>query len=92
VYSIAIDNKYMVIIMAERSIETNEERFKRIATKRVQAILDKLRLLGNCANTSFYGYTEDDKRRIFSSIDAEVKRVKTLFDETGHKGQKFSLE
>ena len=37
--------------------ETREERFKRIASRRVQDILDKLRLLGNCSEKANYSYT-----------------------------------
>ena len=68
--------------------ETKEERFKRIASRRVQEILNKLRLLGNCSNRSVYSYTEEDKRKIFSALEGELKRIKALFDKPlgGKKG------
>ena len=69
--------------------ETKQEKFKRIASARTQRILEDLRLLGNCANTATYQYTEEDVNKIFSTIEKEVKRVKTLFDKPKVK---FSLE
>ena len=69
--------------------ETKEGRFKRIATKRTQRILDDFRLLGNCANTSTYSYSEDDINKVFSAIDQEYKRVRVLFGKS--KTRQFSL-
>ena len=75
---------------SENRNESKQDRFKRIASRRVQETLDKLRLIGNCANTSVYSYTEEDKRKIFSVIDNEVKRVKALFNKS-KKENKFKL-
>ena len=71
--------------------EGKEERFKRIATKRVQRLLDDLRLLGNCSNIGTYSYKEEDVNKIFGAIDKEYKRVRQLFDKTSAK-RHFSLE
>ena len=59
--------------------ESKRDRFKRIASFRTNRILDDLRLLGNCSNTSAYSYSNEDLRKIFGAIDAEVKRVRSLF-------------
>ena len=67
-----------------------EERFKRIAGRRVQEILDKLRLLRNCANKGNYSYNEEQARKIFSAIDEEWKKVKMEFSKHKSKGE-FSL-
>lgn len=72
--------------------ETKEDRFKRIASRRVQEILYKLKLLGNCSNTSVYAYTEEDKRKIFSAIDEELKSIKALFNHSKNKENKFTLK
>jgi len=72
--------------------ERKEDRFKRIASKRVQNILNNMRLLGNCSNKSVYSYTEEDKRKIFSTIDSELKRIKALYDKPTGKKEGFSLE
>lgn len=62
--------------------ETDEQRFKRIATQRTIKVLNYLRLLGNCANKKHYSYSVSDVNKIFSAIEQELKRIKTQFKET----------
>ena len=71
--------------------ESKDDRFKRIAGRRVNEILYKLKLLGNCSNKSVYSYTETDKKKIFSIIDSELRRIKALFDNPNRKGEEFRL-
>lgn len=73
------------------SKEIKEERFKRIASRRVQEILDKLRLLGNCANKGNYSYSDEQVKKIFSAIDDEWKKVKSEFNKGKTKGKEFNL-
>jgi len=68
-----------------------EERFKRIASRRVQEILDKLRLLGNCANKGNYYYTEEQAKKIFNAIEEEWKKVKMEFNKGKNKNKEFNL-
>ena len=68
-----------------------EERFRRIASRRVQEIIDKLRLLGNCANRGNYYYTDEQVRKIFSAIDEEWKKVKIEFNKGKSKNKEFNL-
>ena len=60
-------------------LETKNEAFRRLATKRTNAIIDKLRILGHCANPWQYEYSEDDMKKIFRAIDAELRAVKAKF-------------
>ncbi len=76
--------------MKEKTIESRDVRFKRIASKRTQRILNDLRLLGNCSNKSVYKYSVEDISKIFQAIDKELKRVKILFAH-GPKDNTFSL-
>ena len=62
--------------------ETKEEKFKRIATARTNRVLNDLRLLGNCSNTSTYSYSNEDIDKIFTVIEKEVKRVRGLFNKS----------
>lgn len=61
--------------------ETNHERFKRLAKIRTQKVLEKLRVLGHCANPSVYDYDEKEVKAIFAAIDTELKRVKIKFSK-----------
>jgi len=61
------------------------ERFKRLATQRTNAVLQRLKVLGNCANRSAYDYTEEEINKIFSEIDRKVKEVKAKFHFSRNK-------
>ena len=55
--------------------ETRHERFKRIASKRTNEVLEKIRVLGNCSNKSSYEYTDEEINKIFSEIDKQLKLI-----------------
>ncbi|MEO0010165.1 MAG: hypothetical protein ABIK22_01690 [candidate division WOR-3 bacterium] len=69
--------------------ETKEQRFKRVASRRTQKVLEALRILGNCANRAEYEYTEEDVRKIFSAIEKQLADVKARFRTPGRL--KFEL-
>lgn len=59
--------------------EAKRARFLRLATIRTNAVLDRLRVLGHCANKSAYNFTDKDIEKIFSEIEDEIKFIKTKF-------------
>jgi len=59
--------------------DNKRERFKRLATQRTNALLQKLKVLGNCANRSAYEYTEEEINKIFSEVERRVKETKAKF-------------
>ena len=69
--------------------ETPEERFKRVAEARTNAVFNKLRILGNCANRQIYSYSEEDIDKIFSAINKQLKEVRAKFNS--HKQERFKL-
>ena len=69
--------------------ETPQERFKRVATARTNAIFNKLRILGNCSNRQIYSYSEEDIEKIFLAINKQLREVRAKFNS--HKGEKFKL-
>ncbi len=73
-----------------RRIETKEQKFKRIASKRTEKILDALRKLGNCSNTAVYSYSDEDISKIFAAIETELRRIKILYSRKS-KTSKFNL-
>ena len=70
-------------------IESKHDKFKRIAAKRTNEIVDKIRILGNCANRRSYEYTQSEVNKIFSEIDKQLKQTKVKFMEG--KKERFSL-
>jgi len=69
--------------------ETPEERFKRVATARTNAIFNKIRILGNCSNKQIYSYSEEDIDKIFLAINKQLREVRAKFNSW--KEKKFKL-
>ena len=65
--------------MDKQKQANKRERFKRLATKRTNSVLKRLKVLGNCANRSAYEYAEEDINKIFSEIERKVKEVNSKF-------------
>ena len=59
--------------------EVKRDAFLRLAEKRTGVVLDKIRILSNCANPYAYEYTEEDIKRIFSAIEQELKTARAKF-------------
>ena len=73
------------------SKQTREQRFRRLAEKRVNIILDKLRLLGQLSNRSNYEYTDAQVEAIFKAIQKDLNATKAKFRD-GHRTRKrFTL-
>ena len=77
----------------QKDQETKRDKFVKLAEARTNKIIDMLRLLGNCSNTSAYEYTQQDVDKIFSAIEAEVKEAKKKFNKIESKtNSRFTLE
>jgi len=59
--------------------ESKSGRFKRLATLRTNIILKRLKVLGNCSNRQAYEYTEDEIKKIFSTIEEQLRIVRSKF-------------
>ena len=70
-------------------LETRKEKFKRLATYRTNAVLEKLRLLGNLSNKSNYDYSDEEINKIFYAIDSQLKSIKVRFSVK--RKNKFTL-
>lgn len=70
-------------------MESRNERFKRIATRRTNNVLNQIRLLGNLSNKSTYDYFDEEVNKIFSAIDAQLRIAKAKFHS--HRKKEFKL-
>ncbi len=68
-----------------------EERFVRIAENRTNKIINMIRLLGNCANTNNYQYTNNQVDRIFRAIEKELDITKKKY-AINQSNERFSLK
>ena len=63
-------------------------RFKKVATKRVDVILKTLHLLSNCSNRNSYLYEEKDIRKMFSVIKDQLRITESLYSDQINKMNK----
>ncbi|MBM3314294.1 hypothetical protein FJY71_00425 [candidate division WOR-3 bacterium] len=62
---------------AER--ESKADRFRRVAQRRVENIVEALRILGNCSNRSTYEYTGEQVEQMFDFLLKQCDGVKRKF-------------
>lgn len=60
--------------------ETKEQKFARLATKRTQAALGKIKLIGNLAASS-YRYTPEQASRVIASLRQAVDEVEAKLNK-----------
>ncbi len=70
-------------------METRREKFIRLATKRTNDVMERLRILGNLSNKSSYEYYPEDINKIFRAVEDQLKIVKAKFKSGRNK--KFQL-
>lgn len=56
------------------------QRFEKVASNRVQKIIDFLNLLKNCSNRNNYEYTEDDVEHMFTEIQKALKESRNAYN------------
>ena len=64
--------------------ETKQARFKRVAERRTNRILNDLRMLGNTSNKSLYSYSRADIDKIFNAIETRKTEIRAKFKTSGH--------
>lgn len=67
---------------------TRRERFTKVASTRVQKIIDMLNLLQNCSNKNNYEYTEEDVNKMFAVINKALKDAKSAYTRELNKSGK----
>ena len=63
-------------------MKSKSERFRDLATKRVNRAIKDLRLIGNLSNRKNYDYTQEDARKIIKALETEMRGIKTLFENS----------
>lgn len=61
------------------------ERFEKVASNRVQKVIDFLGLIGNCANKNNYEYSEKDVELMFKEINRAVKEARVMYEKELNK-------
>jgi hypothetical protein len=68
-----------------------KDRFKNVAGRRVQKVLDDLESLSKCANKSTYEYSDEEVRKMMRAIREKVKFLDVAFN-SGAKSGKQTFE
>lgn len=74
----------------EELSETKREAFKRLAERRTNAALDRIRVVGNLSNPYAYEYTDEDVRLIFAALEQELKVTRAKFQSA--RRREFKLD
>jgi hypothetical protein len=61
--------------------ESKEERFKRVAEKRVQNAIKSIRSLSQLANSKVYKWNDQQLQKIWKALDKELEDCKKNFNE-----------
>ena len=70
-------------------MESKRQTFLRLAEKRTNSVLERIRVLSNCANPYAYDYDEEDVKKIFAAIENELRVAKAKFQN--HRKRQFKL-
>ena len=73
--------------------ENSEDKFIRLAEKRVNSAIKAIKLIGNLSNRTNYTYSEEDIESIFNALNKELKECKERFRRSSVKQDSvFSLK
>ena len=62
-------------------------RFEKIASNRVQRILDTLNSLSNCSNKNNYEYSKEDTDIMFRSLKDKLRETELIFQSKINKSE-----
>lgn len=71
--------------------ETKADAFKRLAQKRMNVALDKIRLIGNLSARGNYEYTEEQIEKIEAALNYAVADTMRQFKPRAERKQCFEL-
>ena len=57
-------------------MESKNDKFKRLANKRVPAALEKLELIKNLSNTNNYEYSKEEVDTIIKALTGSINEIK----------------
>lgn len=60
---------------------TKQDKFKKLAEKRVTDTLKNFQLIGNLSNKMNYEYTDDEVRQIIETLQFEIEVLEEKFKE-----------
>jgi DNA-directed RNA polymerase alpha subunit len=71
--------------------EKRRLRFKKVAEKRTNEIVNKIKILGNTSNRSTYDYKKEEINKIFDYIHKSLDKQKNYFTFSKKSKNEFKL-
>jgi len=72
--------------------EDKSMKFERLAERRVNEVIKKIRLIGNLANRRNYSYSEEHAKQILDALESEMRALKSQFrSDPETQGSRFSF-
>ena len=65
--------------MTKKNQELKKERFKNVARRRVQKILDDMDSLAKCSNRNSYEYSSEDITKMMKAIKEKLKVLEAAY-------------
>lgn len=65
--------------MAKKNQTLKKERFKKVAAKRVQKVIDNLESLSKCSNRNNYDYTDEDVNKMLKAFKEQIRNLELCF-------------
>lgn len=75
--------------MVKKRYASERQRFLEVGEARTNAVLHRIKVLGNCANRNLYDYREEEINKIFRTIQKALDETKAKF--SGSIKRKFKL-
>tara|TARA_Y100000591_G_C21608220_1_gene581472 strand:- start:469 stop:687 length:219 start_codon:yes stop_codon:yes gene_type:complete len=69
--------------------ENKQDKFERLATQRVNAAINQIRLIGNLSNKNLYKFSDNDRKKIIKALNDAVKDCDSRFKGTEKKDFKL---
>lgn len=75
--------------MSKRNQALKRDRFKNVAGRRVQKVLDNLDSLAKCSNRGNYDYDEIDVSKMLRAIREKVRSLELAYTSNTRSSKKF---
>lgn len=84
--------KKEVLKVDKSNLEDKRKRFKTVASRRVQRVIDSMDNLTRCANKRNYDYTDEEIKKMFRVINDKFTLLKAAYStNTGTGKQTFEF-
>ena len=76
----------------KKNVNIKKDRFRNVAAKRVQKVLDSMESLSRCANRNNYEYSDEDVNKLLKAIKEQMRTLELSFTEKSKgKSKTFSF-